>query len=180
MNVSRFTLLHIAAIMLIVIIALAACAPTPTPVPPPAPTAVPPTSIPPIEALITPEVKVSDQDASQGSVTISSVTAAGAGWIVIHTEKGVTLGPVIGYAPVKAGVNTSVKVDIESAKASPKLFAMLHVDQGTMGIYEFPSADAPTKVVDKIVMTPFKVTLLGATKSTTSRPECRFWPVPHG
>lgn len=98
---------------------------------------------------------------------ISSVTTAEAGWIVVHIEKDSAPGLVIGYAPVKAGVNTNVRVDIDSAKATAKLFAMLHVDKGAMGTYEFPGVDAPTKMADKIVMTPFKVTLPGATKPAT-------------
>jgi len=108
---------------------------------------------------VTPMVEVSDQDASSGSVTIQKVVAADPGWIVIHTESDGSPGPIVGYAQVNAGENDNVTVGIDTGAATEKLFAMLHLDAGTMGTYEFPGDDVPVKNGDAIVMTPFMVTL---------------------
>lgn len=108
---------------------------------------------------ITPEISVSDQDASGGTVTIASVTAAQLGWMVIHAEVDGSPGPVVGYAQVQEGENSNVSVDIDLDMATETLFAMLHVDAGTAGTYEFPGDDVPARVDDAVVVTPFAVTL---------------------
>ncbi len=105
----------------------------------------------------TPSVTVSDQAVKDDTVTISEVVSDGPGWIVIHMEKGGGPGPVVGYAAVNDGTNTDVVVKIDSYTATPKLFAMLHTDAGTVGKYEFPGADVPVMVDDKMVSPPFKV-----------------------
>jgi plastocyanin len=106
----------------------------------------------------TPSINVSDQDASGGSVTIENVTSAQLGWMVIHAEADGGPGPVIGYAQVQEGENQDVAIDIDLDAASDKLFAMLHIDAGTTGSYEFPGDDVPVKVDDAVVVTPFNVT----------------------
>ena len=107
---------------------------------------------------VTPMVEVSNQDASSGSVTIQKVVAADPGWIVIHTESDGAPGPIVGYAQVQAGENDNVTVEIDTGAATAKLFAMLHLDAGTMGTYEFPGDDVPVKNGDAVVMTPFMIT----------------------
>jgi len=103
-------------------------------------------------------VKVSDQGAVDGNVTVASVVATEAGWIVIHIDADGKPGAVIGNTAVKVGENKDVKVKIDTAKTTPTLHAMLHVDKGVVSVYEFPGADVPVKDGDKIVMTPFKFT----------------------
>lgn len=146
-------------------LAVSACAPaTPTPEPTEAP---PPTEAPtepmaetepPTEAA-QPSVTVSDQDASGGTVTVDSTTAAQPGWMVIHADADGSPGAVIGHAPVEQGSNENVTVEIELSQATPTLYAMLHVDSGEMGTYEFPDGDPPARVGDQIVVQPFTVTL---------------------
>lgn len=106
---------------------------------------------------VTPSVTVSDQTLEDSTVTIDEVIAAEAGWLVIHKEAEGNPGPVIGYTAVQAGENTNVVVEIDAAAATTTLFAMLHVDKGEMGTYEFPGADAPVQVNEQVVVRPFKV-----------------------
>jgi hypothetical protein len=98
---------------------------------------------------------VSDQSIEQGTVTVRTVDAMEDGWVVIHTEADGKPGPVIGYTQIPAGESTEVKVTVDASQATPKLFAMLHVDEGIKGTYEFPGADAPVKDGDMIVMQAF-------------------------
>lgn len=115
---------------------------------------------------MTPSVTVSDQLSLDGTVTVDSVTAAEDGWIVIHTDNGEGApGPVIGQAHVSMGENTDVTVDIDATMATPTLFAMLHVDTGEAGVYEFgqvEGADGPVIVDDAPVTPPFNVELMHA------------------
>lgn len=144
---------------------VSACAPaTPTREPTEAP---PPTEAPtepmaetePVTEPTEPSVTVSDQDASGGTVTVDSTTAAQAGWMVIHADADGSPGAVIGHAPVDQGSNENVTVEINLSQATPTLYAMLHVDGGEMGTYEFPDGDPPATAGDQIVVQPFTVTL---------------------
>lgn len=110
----------------------------------------------------TPSVTVSDQAVKDDRITISEVVSDGPGWIVIHKEQGGGPGPVVGYAAVTDGTNTDVVVKIDSYTATPKLFAMLHTDAGTVGKYEFPGADVPVMTNGEMVNPSFTVSDLDA------------------
>jgi len=106
-------------------------------------------------APTTASVAIGDQPIEAGTVTVSKIQAAVDGWIVIHTDAEGKPGPVIGYAPVPAGESSDVSVTIDASQATPMMFAMLHVDEGVKGTYEFPGADAPVKDGSDIVMQAF-------------------------
>ena len=106
-------------------------------------------------AMVLPSVTVRDQTVNS-SVVVQRVVSGGPGWIVIHADANGSPGPVIGYTAVKEGVNTNVKVRIDAAKTTPVLYAMLHVDAGEIGKYEFPGADVPVKTNGKMVSPAFK------------------------
>ena len=158
---------------LALLVLLAACGPraaTDTAIPPTEPTeptATEPVTEPTTEpyAITTAEttsigafVDVSDQDFGHGVVMVKKVNTDVDGWIVIHTEADGKPGPVIGFAQVPAGESSNVAVRIDASKATPKLFAMLHMDAGVIGTYEFPGDDVPIKDGDMIVMSPFDIT----------------------
>lgn len=106
----------------------------------------------------TPSVTVADQADNNDTVTIAKVVSNGPGWLVIHKEAAGAPGPVIGYAPVKNGENDNLVVKIDSYSGTPTLYAMLHVDAGKVGVYEFPGPDVPVMVKGAMVSPPFKVT----------------------
>lgn len=136
-------------------VVLAACA-TATPEPSPDATSAPaPTQEEAMEE-VTPSVTVGDQDASDGTVTIEKVVADQPGWLVIHITRNGAPGPVIGQSPVLEGSNANVEVAIDLNQATQQLFAMLHLDEGTEGEYEFPGDDVPVFVDDVIVNVPFQ------------------------
>lgn len=104
----------------------------------------------------TDSVTVGDQESDGASVTIASVTAAAAGWIVIHLDADGRPGPVIGQSAVEAGENSDVVVALDPPlEEETALWAMLHVDEGVVGEYEFPGPDGPVRDGEMIVMTPF-------------------------
>jgi len=111
------------------------------------------------EEALTPAVTVPDQELGDDStVTVPQVVAAEAGWLVIHASEDGAPGPVIGYTAVEAGANEDVVVDIDTDAATATLFAMLHVDAGEVGVYEFPGADGPVLVDGNVVVRPFTLT----------------------
>jgi len=119
---------------------------------------------------VTPAVEVMDQDIADGNVTVPSVNMAVDGWVVIHTTNAEGKpGSVIGYAPVPAGSSSDVSVNIDADQVTPQLFAMLHIDAGAAGTYEFPGDDVPVKDGDAIVMKPFNLTGLKATVSVSDQ-----------
>lgn len=121
--------------------------------------------------MTTPTVEVNDQPIKNGTVTIARVVATEPGWIVIHADKDGKPGPILGKTQVQAGENLNVVVTIDEAKATPRLHAMLHVDRGVAGTFEFPGgADVPVKVGDKIVNVPFNVVSIVPTTGGVSYP----------
>ncbi len=160
----RFPLI---ALLIIGALALAACggaattaAPQPTEAPPEEPTEAP-TDAPTGDGVAdqTPSVSVSDQALADGTVTVDSVTAAEAGWMVIHADDDGAPGPVIGQSVVEAGANENVTVEVDPEAVTSTLYAMLHLDTGAEGEYEFPEADPPVSVDDEIVVVPFEVSM---------------------
>ncbi len=156
--------------IVILVLILVACGgqdptPTATPQPEPAAEVSEPTAEPTevaaeeepqvIETAVTNAVNVSDQELStNNTVTIDSVTADISGWLVIHAQAEGKPGPILGYAPVQAGENSNVIVEIDSTGATETLYAMLHVDAGAIGEYEFPGEDGPATGADGNIITP--------------------------
>ena len=105
-----------------------------------------------------PSVSVSDQEIDVDMVTIAQVVSPGAGWIVIHADNNGAPGTVLGQSSVSEGTTTNVIVTIDTSQQTSTLHAMLHVDAGIIGTYEFPGDDVPTKLDDLVVNVPFEVT----------------------
>ncbi|MBD3334359.1 MAG: hypothetical protein GF355_02485 [Candidatus Eisenbacteria bacterium] len=111
----------------------------------------------------TPEasISVSDQVADPpDEVMVDEVTSIGPGWVVIH-EQSKQPGAVIGFTSVPDGTSEDVFVELDrDAVNSETLYAMLHVDEGEVGVYEFPGDDVPAEDLDgEIVVEPFEVTV---------------------
>lgn len=108
-------------------------------------TSIPPTATPtPLPTPSGPTVTAADQPLNDdGLVTIASVTAPEAAWLVIHAEHEGQVGEVLGFTAVPPGTSSNVNVTIDPLQATPRLAAMLHQDAGESGAYEFPGPDAP-------------------------------------
>jgi predicted lipoprotein with Yx(FWY)xxD motif len=105
-----------------------------------------------------PRVSVEDQEIKDGTVTVNDVVSNGPGWLVIHAQADGKPGPILGYTPLKDGENKDVAVEIDIAKATETIYAMLHTDVGEMGAFEFPDGpDTPVKVDDKVVTPSFAI-----------------------
>jgi len=104
-------------------------------------------------------VRAADGNEIDGPATVfaESVLAEEDGFLVIHTEADGGPGPVIGFAPVSAGLNTDVEVEVDASMVTPRLWPMLHLDTGEEGVYEFGTvegADVPVRVNDSVLTFP--------------------------
>jgi hypothetical protein len=104
-------------------------------------------------------VTVKDQAFDGTTVVIAKVVSQGPGWMTIHAQDKDTIGPVIGYEHVNPGENDNVAVKIEAQKATPVLYAMLHIDAGKVGVYEFPGADIPATLNGVMITPAFHITM---------------------
>ena len=111
---------------------------------------------PPFMASFDNSVSVTDQQlANGGSVAIAEIRSAGPGWLVIHAQADGKPGPILGMSPVSSGINTDIVVEIDSAGVTETLYAMLHVDGGSEGDFEFPGGDdVPAKDAEGNTVTP--------------------------
>lgn len=97
------------------------------------------------------------------SVVVASVTAAQDGWIVIHKiEDGAPVVPTsIGHTYVKAGTTTDVYVPLTASYDGDTVIAMLHSDDGELGVYQFGAEstefDMPVVIDGKVVVAPIRI-----------------------
>lgn len=111
-------------------------------------------------AHATPMVEAADQDVSNGIVTAEKIVAGANGWLVVHrTDAEMKPGPVVGYAPLRAGENTDVAAILqEDVSTGDMLMLMVHSEEGGMktGVFEYTlgaKEDGPIRIDDKLVMT---------------------------
>jgi predicted lipoprotein with Yx(FWY)xxD motif len=113
------------------------------------------------------KVVINDQTSDGTSVIVADVVSKGPGWVAIHADNSGRMGDAIGHAAVKDGDNQNVVVQLEPGKATPTMYAMLHVDAGKVGTYEFPGPDVPAMLNGQMVAPSFKVTLGAASSGKT-------------
>ncbi|MEX3316188.1 hypothetical protein [Sulfitobacter sp. PS-8MA] len=106
-----------------------------------------------------PMVEAADQDVSNGIVTADKVMAGENGWLVVHrTDADMKPGPVVAYAPLRAGENTDVAAILQEEVASgDMLMLMVHSEEGGMktGVFEYTlgaKEDGPIKPDGELVM----------------------------
>ena len=103
---------------------------------------------------------VSDQDTA-GQIIIAKVSTARDGWISIHkssADGGIQLPDSIGQARVDSGDSEKVIVDLWDAPyAGEKLWALLHIDAGDRGTYEFPEKDLAVRKNGETMARSFKI-----------------------
>ncbi len=106
-----------------------------------------------------PKLMAADQDVSNGVVSAEQVMAAENGWMVVHrTDASKKPGPVVGYAPLRAGENVDVAAILqEEVKSGEMLMLMVHSETGGMatGGFEYTlgaKEDGPVKSDGDLVM----------------------------
>ncbi|SFR39783.1 DUF7282 domain-containing protein [Litoreibacter janthinus] len=107
-----------------------------------------------------PMVMAADQSVANGIVSADKIMAGENGWLVVHrTDAAMKPGPVVGYAPIRAGETSDVAAILtEEVKPGEMLMLMVHSEAGGMatGVFEYTlgaKEDGPIKPDGKLVMT---------------------------
>lgn len=103
-------------------------------------------------------LRASDQFLPEdNTITIDSVTAQQAGFVVVHADSGAgEPGPVVGFTSVDAGTSTAIEVELDG-DLTDVLWPMLHADTGEAGVYEFgevEGADQPASINNRVAVLP--------------------------
>lgn len=97
-----------------------------------------------------------DQPAIENSIVVPLAVVESAGWVVIYNDDEGQLGDVVGHAPLNAGINRDVVVEVDQEQTTPMLYAALHLDAGTAGQFEYPDGpDVPFQRNLTVIQSPF-------------------------
>jgi hypothetical protein len=110
---------------------------------------------PPFNAVIIDSI---NQFVMGDTVTVGSITTPVDGFLVIHSGVDGRPGPVLGFTPVTAGTTADVAVTLAAEGRTDAVWPMLHVDDNTIGTYEFGTvegADGPVRAGGAVATTPF-------------------------
>lgn len=104
-------------------------------------------------------VTAMNQDVSGGTVSAEAITADANGWMVVHrTGADMKPGVVIGYAPIRKGMNSDVTAILQqTVNSGDMLMLMVHSEAGGMrtGVFEYTlgaKEDGPIRVDGNLVM----------------------------
>jgi plastocyanin len=105
-------------------------------------------------------IMVEDQTIQSATITVAEVVIPDQGWVVIHADRDGAPGAVVGYEPAPAGRSIDLVVGIDTQVATETMHAMLHIDAGVQGEFDFPGPDEPLTVNGQIIMDRFRVSYL--------------------
>ena len=108
-----------------------------------------------------------DQAVTNSMITIDETMIGQIGFVVIHRDTGSDAPVVpasIGHGQIYLGTNNNLSITLDSGEAvtsGEKIWAMVHIDNGTIGSYDFDgtasSDDPPVIEGGNIVMVQFTV-----------------------
>ncbi|SDY28503.1 hypothetical protein SAMN05661080_02960 [Modestobacter sp. DSM 44400] len=109
-------------------------------------------------------IDAADQTSDGRTMVVQSVSLAGIdhGFIGVHADLDGKPGPVVGAAKISGGTTGDVTVTFDKPVPTGAYWPMLHVDDHTIGTYEFPAvagADLPVKSGGEVVMKKVTVTV---------------------
>jgi len=100
-------------------------------------------------------IVVKDQSVYGDTVVISSVTSVKPGWVAIFADDNGKPGTLIGYIGMPIGTSMDLKVPVDPNKLTDSMIAMLMINVGKEGKFEYPGVDVPAMGKDGVVMGVF-------------------------
>lgn len=97
-----------------------------------------------------------EDDAGETAVVVPYAVVDSPAWVVVHVDDDGQPGDVIGQAALGPGVNRDVVVAITD-NPTDTLYAMLHLDGGTVGEFEFPGVDVALQRNRAPISAPFRI-----------------------
>lgn len=99
-----------------------------------------------------PSISISNQNVedAHGTAIIKEAYSIGPGWLVIYNDGNAhpdrpthAQGIIVGRTRLSSGSNKNIKVKLNMAFITPKLYAVVHKDSGRAGAFEYPGPDSP-------------------------------------
>jgi hypothetical protein len=118
-------------------------------------------------------LRVFAQQVDDDSATIASVISSRPYWIAVHADNNGQPGAVLGSAAVEAGTNPEIVVELSGGGVSPVLWAVLHVDDGAVGTFEYDAQsglDAILAINGIIAQSPFVTSNTPVVQTTAGFP----------
>ncbi|MEW5988358.1 MAG: hypothetical protein AB1791_17140 [Chloroflexota bacterium] len=96
-----------------------------------------------VEIQVTlPAVVAADQVLGlDGLLRVESAVSPGPGWLAVHADSDGEVGPLLAYLPLRDGLNENLVLALDWRKATPRLYAVLHHDEGESGRFEPATGD---------------------------------------
>ena len=118
----------------------------------------------PLDLLVYDQLPFADQ------LVIERIVVPIDAFIAVYYDDDGQLGRVIGFAPLAAGVNENVVIEVQSNLVTPELFLAIHQDVAEPGVFDFPGEDV-LLAVDGQIPAPYVVrTNPGNYMLTTDQP----------
>lgn len=108
----------------------------------------------PFNVVLPMDVLVLDQPVVDGQIVIERVVSYGPSWLVVYADEEGSAGRIIGFAPLADGVNEAIDVPLVVSAVTPILHILLHEDTVAGDEFDFPAADGPIRI-DNRLPTPF-------------------------
>lgn len=120
-------------------------------------TPVPTATNTPVPAPVAPIINAANQPLTDtGELEIASVVTPEDGWLVLYAMPDGELGEVLAFTAVATGLNQALSLTIDPQQATATLVAMLHIDGGESGEFEFPDGlDLPLEWESAMIATIF-------------------------
>ncbi len=106
-----------------------------------------------------PQIETAAQEITEdGLITLARVELLEPTWVLIHTDDGGEIGPVVGGILLGEGVHEEGPLTIDGRRATPTLHAILHQDDGQIGVIDYPDGDMPVLVGGRPIVSTFDAT----------------------
>lgn len=91
------------------------------------------------------------------AVTVPLAVVDTVAWLAVHADDNGQLGDVIGFVPLLPGINRDLTVVVDETAVTGTLYAVLHLDAGTKGEFDFPGSDVILQSNRNPIAAPFAV-----------------------
>lgn len=115
-------------------------------------------------------LKASDQKGGGNSVSVPEATVEGTkGWLAVRTADGGRPGEVLGWAPLQAGTNENVAVDLRRPlDSSRRLYTTVHAERPADGDFTYPDGDPTLERDGRVVAEPISYAVIDPAPGDTA------------
>lgn len=115
-------------------------------------------------------LKASDQKGGGNSVSVPEATVEGTkGWLAVRTADGGRPGEVLGWAPLQAGTNENVAVDLRRPlDSSRRLYTTVHAERPADGDFTYPDGDPTLERDGRVVAEPISYDVIDPAPGDTA------------